>query len=65
MILANLKTKRDNMMMTQAELSHQSGVTIQTISRLEGKGSASVTTAKKLSKAMRCRVEDLTETRKG
>lgn len=65
MILTNLKTKRDTLLMTQAELSQLSGVTIQTISRLEGKGSASVTTAKKLSKAMRCRVEDLTETREG
>lgn len=65
MILANLKTMREGKKLTQADLSHKSGITIWTISRLEGTGSASVRTAKKLSKAMRCSVEDLMNPREG
>jgi DNA-binding XRE family transcriptional regulator len=60
MILTQLKKLRENVEMTQDELGRKVGRTARTISTYEKGGRTRIHDAKRIARALRCTVDDLT-----
>lgn len=59
MILTYLKTYRETAFLAQEKLAQKAGLSRETIAKAEAGRSVSATTAAKLAKALRCKVEAL------